>query len=679
MVSSRNLKELCLKYRYRSNKDDFVEDFFNPCLERAVLYKRAAGFFSSSSLKSIQRGLIPLLINGGRLELIVSPVLSDKDIAAIKRGEGLKNVVDDSVLLQLDSLEWDDEIETLSWLIATGVLDMRFACSDTGGMYHEKMGIIEDCEGNFVSFNGTLNESHTAHSLNFESFNVEVSWKDDRGIAEMIREEVHSLWTNNTNGLEVFDISEAIKHKILSKRKHSTLADYIASLTNSSQKVSVIENHLPKLYDHQREAVDAWVENDYAGIWKMCTGAGKTITAMQAIVDLQDKLTALDNEKRINVVIVSCPKKTLVDQWENNFREYLPTLPILKAYDNFEDYAGSFKRFLLNRDDDRPRVIISTFATSFHQKFISQVARAGKRKQNILFIVDEMHGAGSANCIKQLNKIDEFIGYRIGLSATPEIEGNDKGSSFLNDFFGGIVKEFDLKDAIDKQILCPYYYYPIPIFLSDDKSKEYSEILISIDDDKTNMSLYDKKRNFLKNPDIYSDTVEELLQTLDKDVSHTLVFCPPGKNDKDDDQRILANVKKLFERAGLCCGSVTAKTTNRVEVLERFAEGVYNILLSIGCLDEGMDIPSTHTALMLYSVDRERQFVQRRGRVLRKYPGKEHAVIYDLITLPQGMDISDERKERIFNREMRRYTEFAQMAINTEEADRIISSVYNSI
>lgn len=168
-----SLKDKRIKSEYRSLIDNVVQDFYIPLLHESTSYKRAVGFFSSSALVEISKGIADMAKDGGKIEIVASPYLSDDDIQAIKEGyENRQKIIEGALIRQLSDEHEDyysmERLNLLAHLISDGILDIRIAYTDKDneiGMYHEKMGILEDKDGNHVAFSGSMNESMTAMSI----------------------------------------------------------------------------------------------------------------------------------------------------------------------------------------------------------------------------------------------------------------------------------------------------------------------------------------------------------------------------------------------------------------------------------------------------------------------------------------------------------------------------------
>ena len=211
-----NFQIISLKLEYRSPQDDVVKEVFIPALKLAKSYKRAVGFFSSTSLAEITKGISSLVENGGTIQIVASPALSESDGQAIKLGyEKRKEVIEKKILGELDKVEDNyfrqERLNLLANLIANNILDLKIAFTDTGkeaGIYHEKLGIFEDFEGNKIAFDGSMNESVTAMRYNYESVNVYCSWKEED--IERTNSKIKAfdnIWNNTDSNLNI-DIGE---------------------------------------------------------------------------------------------------------------------------------------------------------------------------------------------------------------------------------------------------------------------------------------------------------------------------------------------------------------------------------------------------------------------------------------------------------------------------------------
>jgi len=441
-----------------------------------------------------------------------------------------------------------------------------------------------------------------------------------------------------------------------------------------------------KLFPHQEKAVQRWIDNNCKGIFKMCTGAGKTISSLACITQLQKDGAENANDP----VFVTVPTRVLADQWVDQIKKYgFPD--VLCAYNSAANWLGTVEPWMKTRADGRVRFVVSTYRTFADDRMVARLERLAKAGFNSTWIADEMHNLSSARLLRVTNQVQALFRRRIGLSATPEIEGNMSATEAIMRPFDKICATYDLADGISEGVLCQYRYHPVPAYLDPKLGQAYLDGLARIEtttDSGSLLNLYRQSRDIVRQSGIQIPTLEDILDRLSMsaEISHTLIYCPPGFSEQssdvtddlveDPDQgRILADIVSSCRRRNLSVASIIGETPNsqRTEILTRFAKGEVQVLCAIGCLDEGVDVPSIKRAIVLYSIDREKQFVQRRGRILRQPRGvKKIADIYDVIILPHGTTLSPKVADRLLRREMRRYEIFSDLANNAFEAKETI-------
>ena len=473
-----NLSELTLDISYRSDEGNVVQDFYVPCLGCTAVYRRAAGYFSSSGLALAAKGLAQLIRAGGKVQLVVSPQLSEDDVEAIRQGYKTRDeVLEDAAQRALIDPEGEltrNRLSALAWLIANGTLDIKIALRvdpSTGrpsrGIYHEKIGIFSDSGGNHVAFTGSGNETEGGLLANFESIDVYCSWLDpQRRVARKIAA-FDRLWSNSTDGLIVLDFNRVSK-ELLAKYKTDSPPDFdpeaVAPLlprqSNSGRP------RLPaaiQLRPYQDEAIASWFKNNGAGILQMATGTGKTITALAACAKLSDKFG-------LQAVIIICPYKHLVTQWNKECGRFGMT-PLLA----FESRAQWFDELTarladLGRESNAFLPVLVTNAT-FASDAFQQRLRFFPAKT--LLIADEVHNLGAARMAKTL---PDTIRLRLGLSATPERWYDDEGTQRLHRYFGKTLEpRLGIREAIELGALTPYRYYPVLVELTDDERVQFLE------------------------------------------------------------------------------------------------------------------------------------------------------------------------------------------------------------
>lgn len=681
-----SLIDLNIKSEYRSLIDNVVDDFYVPVLKESVLYQRAVGFFSSSALIAISKGVEGLISNGGKIQIIASPRLSQEDIDEIRKGYEVRKVLERALLRGIEthnSVEDTSRLSYIASLIANGVLDIKIAFLSTNNeiaMYHEKMGIMNDIEGNAVAFSGSMNESENAFSANYESFDVFCSWTNEKERVFQKQMAFQAIWNNYEPGVETIDFPEAVKDRIYA---------FNNSLRRNSGLKTPEENSLPedamflppdfKIRPYQESAIQNWKENGYCGIYDMATGTGKTLTALASIEQLFS-----DNHKRLGVVIV-CPYQHLVEQWVEDIVRF-GIKPIVGYSSSSQkswkkNIAQAVRSFNLRVSDF---FCFITTNASFVTKTVQD--QIGILSEDVVFVVDEAHNMGATNYRRYL---PDNIKYRLGLSATIDRHNDESGTTALAEYFGKKCIAYSLKDAIDSQMLTRYYYYPVLTYLDQDELSDYlsitGQLAKAIHKKNGKVVLTERAKQLLIKRSRVVAGAKGKLPELQRQIAphiddkHILVYCGAttvrDEDDADFSKRQIDLVADLLGNTlNMRVGRFTSQESaqERAQIREAFAEGnALQVLVAIKCLDEGVNIPSIKTAFILASSTNPKEYIQRRGRVLRKFPGKEFAVIYDFITLPfpvntiatQNSTIIDSTKGLI-KRELIRMMDFADIAEN---------------
>jgi len=714
------LKELELKPEYRSLMDNIAKDFIVPALRESIGYWRAVGFFSSTALLEISKGLGDFVKKGGKIQLIASPNLSDEDIDAINTGyKAREAVIKEALLTSLSdpkNIEDADRLNLLANLIASGVLDIKIAFTDSFskiGIYHEKVGILTDTNGNQVAFSGSMNESRNAMLNNYETIDVFRSWSDPENRVPLKVAGFDSIWNDREPGVRVFsfpDLDEEIIRKYKRGEPNYDLEKEYSChvITENIKKVS--KNIFPampsalELRKYQEKAIDSWVSNGYRGIFDMATGTGKTKTGLGALVRLSQALN-----HKLAVVIV-CPFQHLVEQWAEEIIAFNIN-PIIGYSDSPQkDWYKALKRVVRDQRYGVEEVgffcFLCTNGTFATEKVQEQLKRITSRK---LLIVDEAHNFG-AEYLRSL--LDESFDYRLALSATIERHGDKAGTEYLFEYFGDRCIKYSLEEAIfgrdgEESRLTQYKYYPITVTLEHDELERYSvlsrQISRCIIKKNGNRVLSERgKKLALKRARIVAGAkgkINALLHEIEpyKNDNFILVYCGAtrvvdsnlyNEDDSDDERQIEVVKRALGNEMHMVIHQFTARESrkDREEIKRQFANGRgFQALVAIKCLDEGVDIPSIKTAFILASTTNPREYIQRRGRLLRKAEGKEFAEIYDFVTLPRklGEVASLTHEETVGDRrlvynELVRAKEFARLAMNSATASKLLSEIEES-
>lgn len=705
-----SLKDLEIHDQYRSDEyNDLGVYFLSPVLAEGISYKRAVGFFSSSALIKISHGISSLVNKeGGRVCLVVSPHLSKEDVEAIKQGYQSRQLIVENALLR-DFVDTEDKYESerlnyLAHLIEQGVLDIKVAdkLSITGeedsiGIFHEKFGIIEDELGNKIAFTGSLNESDNAYSNNFESVMVFKNWEESRRV-HTLEENFNKLWDDTTNALNVYSFPEAVKKKIFKYRKpiyHANIDEFEQDekTREENNDLRPCYNYPHPLYDYQKQAINKWAKQGFKAIFDMGTGTGKTVTAYTASVKLLERV--LDAGRKLAVIVV-CPYTHLVEQWVADQKYFNINFIVGYSAPKYKDYLTKLKFAVQNFNNG----VINHFHfittnASFKSKKVQDLINCIKGE--VLFIGDEVHNFGAEGLREVLNPNFQ---YRIGLSATVDRHRDEEGTEAIYDYFGKPCIHYGLKEAIENDVLTKYYYYPVISYLNEHEQElylEYTEKIIKNSHFNSNgenvmsdtAELYALKRaRIIATAQDKLGTLREVIKKY-KDDKNLLIYCGTGKvsNTIGEEIKQIDEVCKILgNEFGMNIARYTSQesTQYRTEIAERFKDENDDLqaLVAIKCLDEGVNIPSIKTAFILASSTNPREYVQRRGRVLRKFKGKDFSYIFDFVTLPFAISTIDNYTyeyvksfKSLAKNEIDRISEFASLAENPSESDALINDI----
>ncbi len=634
----------------------------------------------------------------GTMRLVASPHFDENDIEAIQRGyEARESVIERALLRRFEmdlrkgySTLLDHRLDCLAWLIAEGRLEVRIAVprntylTEGPALFHEKVGLFLDANRDVVAFTGSANETVGGLVSNFESIDVYLSWDDPHGRVAKKMSNFKRLWENNTRTLDVYPFPQAVKERILEFRSSTPPGEdpevslwpsvYLGGSDNGQTgetpaKYLASGPCMPTditLRPYQQAAIRSWLDHDCKGLLQMATGTGKTITSLAAAVTLFQEIGRL-------FLVISVPYQHLVDQWANTAMRF-GLKPVL-AFRSRSAWEKELARHAIDYRLGVRNIVCTitthtTLASETFQKIVSQVTK------KTLFIADEAHHLGAA---KRRGAMPDHFRYRLGLSATPSRWFDDEGTSALLDYFGGTVYEFGLKEAIDAGCLTPYTYHPILVNLTDEEMEQYEEITTKIarlwgmceegTEPTTLETLLRRRADILNRASNKLSTLQRLVLN-EPAISHALFYCAPGQ--------IWDVVRLLGSELSLPVHPFTAEEAPdvRIELLDRFDRGLLKGLVAMKCLDEGVDVPSTRTAFILASSSNPREFIQRRGRVLRLSPGKSQAKIYDLIAVPPRTATTDPQvfkvERGILRRELARFREFADTALNRLEAIDVV-------
>ena len=667
-----SFKDLKIDLVYETSTSDINNKLVIPLLSHSKLYRRGVGYFSASWIQLVSKGLLKIVENNGKIQLITSPKMNDEEWNAIRTGtiaqkdEMLKSIIKRTIDSEFQVADRKEALNLFSWLIADGIIELKIAiCKENNGDYHDKLAIFEDFDNNVVVLHGSLNDSLQA-TFNGEGVTTFKSWvsgQDDYIYEHEKR--FDELWKAENDFYEIFPASEAIT-KIFKDYAFSNERPYKVQ----QQRKKNIEKR-----DYQEEAINNLKNNNWCGILSMATGTGKTITSLLALNDIYE-------ESKKCFVVIYAPLTHLVEQWSREFENIFGFEPLL-CFESTKTWRDKLNRLIRNYNNNINNTnfvaVITTYATGSMDEFTSMISRVSN---NLCMIADECHNVGAG---KTRNALIEQFKYRIGLSATPDRWLDPEGTAIIKGFFDKVVYEYSLKKAIDNNKLVKYKYYPQIISLNYDEYYRYNELTNKIakmstfinDDspeeekDKLNRIRQERAKIIVLAEEKKQYTVnllKERFKTEDK--SHILVYC--GEKQVDE---MTWPIRQIGYKPHKFDNTVSNK--DREKILEEFDNGKIDVLVAIRCLDEGVDVPSTKIAYFMGSNSNPKQFIQRRGRILRKCEGKQFAEIYDMIVMPDKsisgrFDNGDNLDLSIINKELPRLLEFASCASNEVEAMNVI-------
>ena len=650
-----------IKIDYKTLSDEVIDTFYIPVLSEAKVYKRAVGFFSSNILLQLTKGLSKFIVNGGRMKLLVSPQLTKEDYEAIKSGYDKKEYVEQKLIngfdLEKEFEQKNDRLGLLSYLISSGILDIRVAILEENyesAMYHEKVGILKDKVDNIIAFTGSANETYNGYNLNYESIDVYCSWRSEDNLLRCESKDMSfdRIWNGYEKGLVTIPFPKVIKDKILSFPPISSNEEIVKIDENWKKKYDK-KKDLPKeplvnwddFRPYQNEAINNWVNNGFHGIFDMATGTGKTFTGIGAMCKL------FQMKKRC-FAFICCPFTHLVDQWCDELKRF--NIDAIKCYGSV-NYEKKLKREILNFKQKLTNFVCVVICNgSFVKQSIQEMIQTNL--QETLLVVDEAHNFGADKLSKCLN-VD--YPYRLALSATLERYRDDEGTQKLFNFFGKKCYTFTLDEAIQKAFLTKYVYHPIFVYLTDNELEEYYNISFEIGKIMSRLKgLKGKempesvKRLLLKRARLVAGAQNKIAALREaikpfKNEHNMLVYCGAvkyGQEGYEDAIEEKKQIQHVVEMLTLELNIDAVRFTSEEDTLQRknrldaFKNNEIQALVAIKCLDEGMNVPAIKKAFILASSTNPKEYIQRRGRVLRTYPGKTQADIYDFITLPRPLD-----------------------------------------
>lgn len=730
--------------------------FFSEALCNATTFDIKLGFFSSPAINVLADGFATFLYNGGRMRMIINDVLSEEDRNAIAVGESEVNMpyfnlnAIDRIAYTLSKRD-EHFFECLSWLIRNERIEIRIIAPKNGnGIAHSKCGVFSDGI-NKVAFDGSCNFSRMALIENIESINAFCDWDGERdkdrindiandfnrtfsGKDDTVRYlKTDQIITHITKTYKRKDIKELLEdeQRILQSRSENNTSDFVRKiLERAKSKVTAIVESLsnekedtkevlstpcipqfpfPEPRPYQQEAFNRWKVSQ-KGLFAMATGTGKTLTSLNCLLQIYNKF-------KFYQALILVPTITLVEQWEDECKRFnfSHIIKVSSKNNGWRSEIDDIKlKESISQSDDNPSsfIIIATYASFSRESAFKHLMSLSKKTQRrMLLIADEAHNIGAPNIISKLDRVK--ILRRIGLSATPERQFDDKGNKAVMQFFGcenQYTFEYSMKDAIDNGFLCRYRYFPHVVRLNEEEMAEYKKISLqlakfyNIDDgtfsgaDDILMRLLLKRKRIIhkacNKEDVFRQIVKQRFEERGN-LKYTLVYVPEGVQPDNGTQYAITDnpsddvdLDKLIDKYTQIIQQISPTTTvkkfisgiqNRDEVLKKFSVGDIEVLTSMKCLDEGVDVPRSELAIFCASTGNPRQFIQRRGRILRKHPDKHIAIIHDLVVAPV-FDPTEENynmERNLLKGELQRVKDFAGLSENPAYAYTELEEITN--
>lgn len=713
---------------YKSGTENEPLEFYLNGLCNSNSFDLLLGYFSSSAINILSLGFATFLYNGGKMRMVVNNILSQEDKEAIenaKSGTFSNSLIDISDIKTLRSTldEYGSHFfECLAWLIANDRIQIKIIRPKNGqGISHYKNGIFYD-KIDYVGFSASCNFTAFGLLENLERLDAFLSWENSRSTKFVtgIRGEFEDIFTEKALHVDYLDVKAVevaiqnefgnkslnellIREEELLKKRSTVLSNkrIKKALEKIALKIDEIESTPRFPYSegprqYQRDAYNNWSNNGYHGIFAMATGTGKTITSLNCL--LQE---TLKHDKQVYHGLILVPTITLVNQWEEEARKF-NFKEIIKVSSKNEWENELATALSIAKRINKSFIIITTYASFIRDRFFKYVKDF---PADTIFIADEAHNIGSPSVLEKLPAVK--FSKKIGLSATPKRIYDLEGSIVMESFFRDqepYAYSFTMERAIEEGILCKYYYYPHIVTLTSEELKEYIQISKQLakffnkgndnfdSNDIVEKLLLKRKRIIHKAENKLATTINILKERFNKEhhLRYTFVYVPEGNTVEivDDESEAEENIRLINQYTreigkidnSILVNQFISGMPDRNEILEQFKEGKIQVIASMKCLDEGVDIPRAEHAIFCSSTGNPRQFIQRRGRILRQHKDKTIAIIHDLVVIPDLMasDIDSDtfRTERsLVEKELERVMYFASLAINPYDTEVIFSQV----
>ncbi|MFG2572311.1 DEAD/DEAH box helicase family protein [Streptomyces sp. NPDC048481] len=654
---------------YASDREDILSEFYLRALSEAVAYDRITGFFASSALALYWEALPDFVDRGGMIRILCSPRVAEKDAQGIERGYEARddNSLAAALRAEFAALLATDQLRkpalALAALISERFLDIRLArvanaSLDDRRMFHDKVGLFTDADGQRIGFRGSLNETRfgIASDGNVESFDAWTSWtgRNDNIRVQRSTERFEKLWAGKSDGVEVLALPAPFRHWLETQAEGVDWRELAAEITVGTEPLLVVRTAPDgrPLREQQIAGLNEWERHGKRGILAHATGSGKTVTGITAIVG------------HAGPALVIAPSRLVARQWKEQIEDTGRRVHL--CGDGESAWKTRLHNWLTRPASER--VVVALAPTAAQRPFVNQASRA----KGLLLVGDEVHRLGAVSYQKIL-EIDAAA--RLGLSATPERAGDPEGTLAVFDYFGGVIHHYTLRDALKADTLCNYLYYPQLVRLTPQEQEQWDELSKKIgrlvaqshdlpggatNSQQERIRMLTMQRARIAKKAAGKTPLARLVVTKSyKPGQRWLVYC--------DDKSQMQDIAEMLRGAGIDAYEYFSDMPgDKAATLRHFDENG-GVIVSIKCLDEGVDIPNADHALILASSRNPREFIQRRGRVLRKVEGKSLATIYDAILQPETLEEASGMS--LLQGELARAGNFARDALNSDARD----------
>lgn len=703
---------------YKTGSEDEPLQFYMDALCNSKSFDLLLGYFSSSALNILSLGFANFIYSGGKMRAIINNVLSEDDKKAIEKGQEQQPFstvynFNNIKILKASLDEYGKHFfECFAWLIANGRIEIKIIKPKGGnGISHYKSGIFSDGENN-IGFKSSCN--FTAYGLleNLEELDCFLSWENGRSNKFIRRQKVYfdEIFTEQADFVDyinIEDVNAAITNEFGNKNIHELLIqekellDKRIKLFKNSKIQKSIKTAIEKIEefdkiekapkfpyiqgprDYQIKAYENWVDNAKKGVFAMATGTGKTLTSLNCLLN-----EYRDRGSYKGIILV--PTIALLNQWVKECKQFnFDRIVSVSSKNKWEDeiaFLNTAKSYI-----NISYVIIVTYASFSKNKFQDFFKNLDKET---LLIADEAHNLGANNLSKLLPNI--HLQKRIGLSATPNRKYDELGNKAIDLFFNDkspYIYSYSMEEAMEKGFLCKYKYFPHIVKLSEIEFEKYiiiSKRLLNYIDTKTGKykdcdeverMLLERKRIIHKAEnklEVFKNILKDEYKSRNGDLRYSLVYVPEGvepnytqQDDFEESEDDLSLINQ-FTRAvsnldrSIMVSQFTSKVSNRDDILKKFQNGRTHVLTSMKCLDEGVDVPRSELAIFCSSSGNPRQFIQRRGRVLRVHKDKIFAVLHDLVVIPDisGDEAIYSMEKNLIKSELERVIDFSSLSLN---------------